>query len=594
MMTSTEERHARSQARVANESVFVRWDYLVFALLTALNFAAMGYFLVQWFGRGDLAFHPGSPLLHPLIFLVLTACMGLSLALYQSRWLTLPLMRRPCPMAPRASWRVGVATTFVPGAESLTMLEQTVEALVAMDYPHDVWVLDEGDDPEVKRLCCRLGAEHFSRKPLRRYQTASGTFASRTKHGNYNAWLYEIGFAHYDVIAGFDPDHVPQPNFLKDVLGYFEDPRIGYVQAPQVYYNQPASFIARGAAEETYAYYSSLQMTNYAMGFPIVTGCHNVHRTTALRAVGGFAPHEADDLLITVYYRVAGWKGVYLPKVLARGLTPVDWSGYLGQQRRWARSVLDIKFRVYPQVMARLPWLERISTLLHGLYYLQGVTTALQIVLLAFMLATGIVPHVVSFALLPSFLILFGALELCELYRQRFFLEGTREWGLHWRAALLLFAKWPYFVAALCDAVLARRSPYVITRKVRVGSTRYALAAPHLLVVCVLGGAWIIGLLLHHSTHLMVDLSAAGLIVVSLGVAATSYLRFPDPYDPRLASSAAAAPNSHHSHAYGASATRSLRWCMARVRSRRVGANSAESRGISESTPEAPYPTAGA
>lgn len=58
------------------------------------------------------------------------------------------------------------------------------------------------------------------------------------------------------------------------------------------------SFIARGAAEETYAYYSSIQMTNCTLGYPIVTGCHNTHRVTALRQVGGFAPHAANDFAL--------------------------------------------------------------------------------------------------------------------------------------------------------------------------------------------------------------------------------------------------------------------------------------------------------
>ena len=148
------------------------------------------------------------------------------------------------------------------------MLEVTVQALVAMAYPHDTWVLDEGDDARVHALCTRLGARHFSRKSLPHYQTAEGRFQARSKHGNYNAWLAEHGFAHYDVIVNVDPDHVPAPTFLHEVLGYFADPKIGYVQVPQAYYNQEASFVARGAAEETYAYYSVTQMASYGAGLP--------------------------------------------------------------------------------------------------------------------------------------------------------------------------------------------------------------------------------------------------------------------------------------------------------------------------------------
>jgi cellulose synthase (UDP-forming) len=96
-------------------------------------------------------------------------------------------------------------------------------------------------------------------------------------------------------------------------------------------------------------------MASYVMGYPIIVGCHNTHRVSALKQVGGFAPHDDDNLLITLFYRVKGWRGVYVPQILARGLTPADWSSYLRQQRRWARSVLDIKFRLYAKLRQHLP-----------------------------------------------------------------------------------------------------------------------------------------------------------------------------------------------------------------------------------------------
>jgi hypothetical protein len=99
-------------------------------------------------------------------------------------------------------------------------------------------------------------------------------------------------------------------------------------------------------------------MAAFALGYPIIVGSHNAHRMAALREVGGFAAHDADDLLLTLRYQGAKWAGVYVPKVIARGLAPVDWQGYLIQQRRWARSVLDIKLRLavehwYPGVLGR-------------------------------------------------------------------------------------------------------------------------------------------------------------------------------------------------------------------------------------------------
>ena len=111
------------------------------------------------------------------------------------------------------------------------MLEETIRALIALDYPHDTWVLDEGDDDHVKALCRKLGAHYFSRKNRSQYQADSGTFKSHTKYGNYNAWLDEIGFERYEIVVAFDPDHIPEPTFLSKVLGYFDDPKVGYVQA---------------------------------------------------------------------------------------------------------------------------------------------------------------------------------------------------------------------------------------------------------------------------------------------------------------------------------------------------------------------------
>src|SRR5262245_60445251 len=299
---------------VVKEKRFTPIDIIVFSSLTCLSLAVIAYFTFYWFSFRDW-------LTHPVSFLVLTFIVFFKVANSLAKWFTLPFMTRPQRVTPREGLKVAVVTTIVPRAESLEMLEETVNALIKLDYPHDTWVLDEGDDEEVKALCRRLGSLHFSRKNFSHYQTDNGTFKAHSKHGNYNAWLTEVGYDRYEIITAFDPDHVPAPTFLLNTLGYFEDPGVGYVQAAQAYYNQKASFIARGAAEETYEYYSCTQMAAYKLGQPAVIGCHNTHRVTALREVGGFAAHDADDLLIGLLYRGHGWRGVYVPRILARGVT---------------------------------------------------------------------------------------------------------------------------------------------------------------------------------------------------------------------------------------------------------------------------------
>jgi cellulose synthase (UDP-forming) len=512
--------------RVVTERVFGRVDLAVFATLTALQLASAVLFTRYWFSHG----YPDDP-----VFWAATLLLFPSLAMWQLRWFALPLMRRPQPVPPEHGLRVAVVTTFVPSAEPVEMLSETVHGLVALEYPHDTWVLDEGDDPLVRELCSALGARHFSRQGKPHYQQPSGRFQARSKHGNYNAWLQEVGFSGYDVVVTFDPDHVPRPEFLQRTLGYLRDADVVFVQAPQVYYNQSASFIARGAAEETYAFYSSIQMAGFAAGFPLVVGCHTVHRTSALAAIGGLAAHDADDLATTLLYLANGGSGVYVPEVLAAGLTPVDWKTYLRQQRRWARSVLDVKLRVLPTLIRRLPPRAKVGAALHGFYYLNGLLVPLGVAFLCFLLVTGRTPLPLGTSTALWLALVWAALIAGDLYRQLFFLQPREEAGLLWRSALLRFAKWPFLTAAVFDLFRTRPREYELTLKLPGGPEPRLSTIVHLATAGVVAVALAIGTARGNVTPSLLSAIALAVIFLSLTVTATEFLRFPLPYDRALA-----------------------------------------------------------
>jgi cellulose synthase/poly-beta-1,6-N-acetylglucosamine synthase-like glycosyltransferase len=492
-----------------------------------MHLSVVGFILYYWITGTDWS-------QTSLVFLLLLCTVLIEFVIWEWRWLALPLMRVPRTMTAASGWRVGAGVTFVPGVESVEMLEETVRAMIAIDYPHDTWVLDEGDDLAVRALCERLGARHFSRRHMPQYQAETGPFKTWTKYGNYNAWLQEHGYEHYDIVVAFDSDHIPRPDYLHQVLGYFDDTGVAYVQPAQAYYNQRASFIARAAAEETYAFYSSIQMTAFAVGYPMVIGCHNTHRITALRQIGGFAAHEADDMVMTLLYRTHGWRGVYVPHILARGLTPVDWAGYLRQQRRWARSVLDFKLRVFPRYATRLPPLERILTYAHGMYYLRGPVTALQIFLLLFMLVAGIAPEGVGAWFLHYTAAIWLTVILCDFYRQRFFLDRTSERGLHWRSGLVTFLKWPSFVLAFGDALRGSYGSYTITAKTRSSATAFGFAITHTVVFVLVASAWTVASLRGSIEFLALHIAAGFTVIASLVAVITAFRRFPAPYEPEV------------------------------------------------------------
>ncbi|CAM5444243.1 hypothetical protein STENM223S_04391 [Streptomyces tendae] len=138
--------------------------------------------------------------------------------------------RDPVPVVPETGTRVAFLTSFVPGKEPLEMVTKTLEAAVKIRHRGlmHVWLLDEGDDPEVKAVCERLGVHHFSRKGVAKWNQKKGPHRAKTKHGNYNAWLDAHG-DHYDYFASVDTDHVPLPNYLERMLGFFRDPDVGFV-----------------------------------------------------------------------------------------------------------------------------------------------------------------------------------------------------------------------------------------------------------------------------------------------------------------------------------------------------------------------------
>jgi hypothetical protein len=484
-------------------------------------------FLIRWFtlpGRWD----------DPVLFLLATLIVIYYLGVWTARWAALRRMARPLPLSPQPGIRVAVGTSFVPESEPLAMLQITLRALVGMDYPHDTWVLDEGDDPEVRALCERLGACHYSRRNDLRYQAPSGSFATATKYGNYNAWLTDHVYGAYDCVVTFDPDHVPERSYLTQLLGYFRDPGIGYVQAPPVFYNQTSSFIARGAAEESYTYYSSHQMASYALGHPILVGSHSAHRVAALRQVGGFPAHDAEDLYLTMLYRAAGWRGVYVPRILALGTTPVDWTGYLRQQARWARSVLDLKLRALPALSKNLSRLERLLNLFHGVYFLRPLVMFVLVLMLLKMLLENEVPVFLSAWELPAAAALIAILQLIDRFRQRFFFDPKRERGFHWRAVVLQLAKWPHLVWALLDAVRNRKLGYVLTRKTGPGRVERILTPPHLGIAFLVAVAAVVGRVRHGGLAPTLWVFAALLIGTSLLLVWTETWRYPSPYDPEL------------------------------------------------------------
>jgi cellulose synthase (UDP-forming) len=313
------------------------------------------------------------------------------------------------------------------------------------------------------------------------------------KAGKINAAL---SLTAEEFILILDPDHIPFPVFLDRVLGYFDDAGVGYVQVAQAYYNQSRSFTARAAAEQTYAFYGPTQMGLDGHGASVAIGANCTFRRAALDSIGGHGIGLAEDLVTAIRVHAAGWRSVYVPEIVSRGLVPEDIGSFYRQQIKWARGVYEVLFTELPPAFRRLTWRQRLAYATIGTYYVFGVTMAAYLVIPYLYLWTGVQPASVPFAGFVTNgapVALIGT--LIYLFAQRWLCHPAAERGLHWRGLMLKIACWPVFLAGTVLAVLRAEIPYVPTAKEAVRGRFVRLAAPHLLLLTAYCAT--VGLTLH-------------------------------------------------------------------------------------------------
>ncbi|MEV6344331.1 glycosyltransferase family 2 protein [Actinoplanes sp. NPDC051851] len=419
--------------------------------------------------------------------------------------------RDPIPMAPPPGLRVAVLTTIVPGKEPVELVMATLRAMkrIRHDGALDVWLLDEGDDPLVRRRCEKLGVRHFSRKGVAAWNQPDGPYKARTKHGNHNAWR-AAHEGEYDVVAQMDPDHVPYPNFLERTLGYFGDPDTAFVVAPQVYANLTESFVARGAAELAYLFHGVIQRGGNGRGAPLLIGTNHLYRPAAFRQIDGYQDSIIEDHLTSMVIFGAvnpatghGWRGVYTPDVLAVGEGPATYTDFFSQQKRWAYGIWEILRGHSPSVLRVLPrWSQRLSfAALQTHYPTTAISWLSGIVLTGLYLVGG-----VSVSRLPA--LIWAGLFAANLLAGLAFIQFTRRFNLvdHERRSLglagmaLELATAPVYLAAAAAQLAGRPLAYVVTPKgsAATGDT-WRTFRPHLAWAAVSTLMIVAGLALGHT-----------------------------------------------------------------------------------------------
>ncbi len=352
---------------------------------------------------------------------------------------------------PEKGLSVAVFITSAPG-EPISMFEKSLYALQRVEYPHNTYLLDSTEDPEFEKLAKKYGATYLNLVNL-----------SGAKAGKVNKALE---LTNEEFILILDPDHIAFPNFFSQTLGFFKDPKVGFVQVSQGYYNQYRSFIAAGAAEQTYTFYGPTQMGMYGYGSSVAIGANCTFRRKALESIGGHAVALAEDLVTSMRIHAAGWKSVYNPVIVNRGLVPEDFHSFAKQQLKWSRGVFEILFVELPKLIKKFTFWQKLSYSAIAFYYLTGTMTLFFILIPLLYFFTGTLPANMDFS---EFLVKGSSFALIALiiylYVQKFLCHTKSERRFHWRGMILKFALWPVYFLGFVLSLLNHKIPYIPTAK---------------------------------------------------------------------------------------------------------------------------------
>jgi cellulose synthase (UDP-forming) len=336
--------------------------------------------------------------------------------------------------------------------EPTPLVEKTLAAALAMQYPefkvhllNDGYVAGKENWRDVEVLGEKYGVRVITR-----------TVAGGAKAGNINNALR---LTSNPLIAIFDADHVPHPDFLQKTAGYFANPKVGFVQTPQFYKNYGENYLTRSSWEQQELFFGAICKGKNRLNAATMCGTNMLISRTALTEVGGMCTESiAEDFLTGLFMHARGYQSVYVGEVLAEGLATEDLLSYSKQQFRWARGSLDVLFRYNPLFMRGLTWAQRIQYISSASFYLTGSVLIIDALLPLIYFYTGLVAVHISGMLL-------AAVFLPHFFVTLYVIERVSNFTFTFPSLGLAMGSFNIHLRALWAAATRQRSVFTVTEK---------------------------------------------------------------------------------------------------------------------------------
>src|SRR4051812_41105909 len=219
------------------------------------------------------------------------------------------------------------------------MLKQTLDAVARLDYPNFecVVIINNTPDPAFWQPIqdhCRALGERFK-------------FINAEKVEGFKAGALRIAMdrtaVDAEVIGVIDADYVVEPNWLKDLVPAFNDPRVGLVQAPQDHRDGDKSLMHYIMNGEYAGFFDIGMVQRNETNAIIVHGTMCLIRREAMDMAGGWAGDticEDSDLGLAIMQH--GWLTHYTRERYGYGVLPDTYEAFKKQRHRWAYGGFQI------------------------------------------------------------------------------------------------------------------------------------------------------------------------------------------------------------------------------------------------------------
>lgn len=360
-----------------------------------------------------------------------------------------------------------VAVLIAAYNESEDVLAETIASVLAMDYPRvNVYLLDDSTKAESRAGAERL-AKSFGISLVRRSNRAG------FKAGAINDILPKLTEPY---VAILDADQRPLTTWLRDIVPLLdENPKLAFVQVPQIYVNTHGLPVARAAAYQQAVFFEYICEGKSDSNAMFCCGSNVVLRREALMSVETLADGRrnffdetsvTEDFATTVRLHAKGWRTTYVNRKYVVGMGPETLPAYFTQQMRWAMGTLGVGLRVFRQLFTNRRMLtagQWWEYLLSGTYYFVGFASFIFMIAPVLFVAFDIRPLRSEEGLYLLFFVpyIFFTMNLFFLGMalRKYSLKGV------WLASALSFATFRTYMMAGLVAIFGLKRAFGVTPK---------------------------------------------------------------------------------------------------------------------------------